>query len=322
MRLTALLTALALTLAACGGGDDEPEPLEPEPLPAAPTAVVAQAPADEEDEQLEPAPAAVEQQVVDRSLPVASIAIETVNSYEVQPNDTLFKIAESFGTTVDVLVRLNGIADANLITVGQLLTISEDPATLITPPQPLESTLESVIMPLVVDGDTIEVTVGDGRSERVRLLGIDAPDPDTGEAFAVTAAERLTALFSTASAVFLERDSTERDEFGRLLRYVWTRDVNGDHHLLNAVMVAEGLAVLLTSPPDVKYDALLDEAETAASASRLGLWSLAATPAPAAQPAPAAETTETAEDAAAEEPASEDTAADEDGEATEGTASE
>lgn len=46
--------------------------------------------------------------------------------YTVQPGDTLFGIAERFGTTVQNLVNLNQIADPNLIFVGQRLLISPD----------------------------------------------------------------------------------------------------------------------------------------------------------------------------------------------------
>lgn len=43
--------------------------------------------------------------------------------YKVQPYDTLSKIAQKYGTTVDRLVRLNGIANKNLIYVGQKIRV-------------------------------------------------------------------------------------------------------------------------------------------------------------------------------------------------------
>lgn len=43
--------------------------------------------------------------------------------YKVQPYDTLSKIAQKCGTTVDRLVRLNGIANKNLIYVGQKIRV-------------------------------------------------------------------------------------------------------------------------------------------------------------------------------------------------------
>ena len=49
--------------------------------------------------------------------------------------------------------------------------------------------------------------------------------------------------------VCLEHDITERDRYGRLLRYVWLPD----GRLANEVLLREGLATVTTYPPDVKY---------------------------------------------------------------------
>ena len=43
--------------------------------------------------------------------------------YEVQPGDTLSRIAARFGTTADEIARLNGLADPNRISVGQRLRV-------------------------------------------------------------------------------------------------------------------------------------------------------------------------------------------------------
>jgi signal peptidase len=43
--------------------------------------------------------------------------------YEVQPGDTLWDIATRFGTTVEVLVRLNRLQNANLIPYGSVLNV-------------------------------------------------------------------------------------------------------------------------------------------------------------------------------------------------------
>jgi hypothetical protein len=67
----------------------------------------------------------------------------------------------------------------------------------------------------VTDGDTLSVEV-DGTLERVRLIGIDAPEH--GECLADVASERLTELLS-GGKVRLETDTTDRDRYGRLLRY-------------------------------------------------------------------------------------------------------
>ena len=44
-------------------------------------------------------------------------------TYEVRPRDTLGEIALRFGVSVEALKAANGIADVNVIRVGQVLTI-------------------------------------------------------------------------------------------------------------------------------------------------------------------------------------------------------
>ena len=49
--------------------------------------------------------------------------------------------------------------------------------------------------------------------------------------------------------VYLERDVSKTDRYGRLLRYVWL----GDGSMINATLVTEGYAQVATYPPHVKY---------------------------------------------------------------------
>src|SRR5687768_4909974 len=76
----------------------------------------------------------------------------------------------------------------------------------------------------VVDGDTIDVEIG-GRDERVRLIGVDTPEsvrPDSPvECFGPEAASFTTSLLPTGTALHLERDPEARDDYGRLLAYVY-----------------------------------------------------------------------------------------------------
>jgi hypothetical protein len=54
---------------------------------------------------------------------VPTSAVLPAQTYVVQPGDTLKAIADRYGTTVLALQQANGIADQNVIGVGQLLTI-------------------------------------------------------------------------------------------------------------------------------------------------------------------------------------------------------
>ena len=56
--------------------------------------------------------------------------------YEVQPGDTLYSIAERFGTTVEAIVAANGIADPSLIDVGQKLVIPTAQPELVPSSEP------------------------------------------------------------------------------------------------------------------------------------------------------------------------------------------
>jgi micrococcal nuclease len=80
--------------------------------------------------------------------------------------------------------------------------------------------------------------------------------------------------------VFLEKDVSETDRFGRLLRYVWL----GSGVMVNEELVRMGFAYASAYPPDVKYQARLQRAQTQAATAGRGLWG--ATPAPAATPTP------------------------------------
>lgn len=123
----------------------------------------------------------------------------------------------------------------------------------------------------VTDGDTIVVRIG-GVEERVRYIGVDTPemanfgDPD--EPFAAEAKARNAELLEE-KRVCLERDISDRDQFARLLRYAWL----ADGRLINEVLLREGLAVVSTFPPDVKYvESRYLPAQRAAREEGLGLW--------------------------------------------------
>lgn len=127
----------------------------------------------------------------------------------------------------------------------------------------------------VVDGDTIVVVVN-GREERLRYIGIDAPEsvqPDTPvECYGHEAADANRRLVE-GHTVYLERDVSDRDRFGRLLRYVYVDDPSGGRLFVNLELVARGYAHAVTFPPDVRHAATFRAAEREARESGRGLWS-------------------------------------------------
>lgn len=146
-----------------------------------------------------------------------------------------------------------------------------DPATSIDAPgdTPVEG-CEWAEVERVVDGDTIIAEV-DGDRERVRYIGIDTPEFPSGgvpEPFAQQASDRNEELLADG-AVCLESDISNRDRFDRLLRYVWLEDGT----LVNEVLLREGLATIVTFPPDVKYhESRYEPAQDEAREARRGLW--------------------------------------------------
>ena len=109
----------------------------------------------------------------------------------------------------------------------------------------------------VVDEDTIDVRIA-GRELRVRYIGIDTPEtvhPTRGEEpYGREASNRNKQLVS-GQTVYLEKDLSETDQYGRLLRYVWLADGS----MVNALLVSEGYAQVTAYPPDVKYAHMFSE---------------------------------------------------------------
>src|SRR5690606_38389868 len=113
----------------------------------------------------------------------------------------------------------------------------------------------------VVDGDTITVLFQEKR-ETVRLIGINTPetvDPRKGvECFGRQASAYAEALM-TGVKVRLESDptQTDRDRYGRMLRYVFLED--GRH--VNLLMIEEGYAYEYTYGQPYEYQSAFKQAE-------------------------------------------------------------
>ena len=120
--------------------------------------------------------------------------------------------------------------------------------------------IEQALVVRVIDGDTIELD--DGR--RVRYLGIDTPE--TGEFYASEATERNKELVED-KVVELQQGKRDEDEYGRLLRYVYT---NGT--FVNAELVAQGFARAYIFDQDERYSQVLVQLEQYAKMNKQGLW--------------------------------------------------
>ena len=120
----------------------------------------------------------------------------------------------------------------------------------------------------VIDGDTIDFTIG-GETRRVRLLLVDTPEVHGGEeCYGPEASAYVSSLLPEGTEVRLERDVTDVDFFGRLLRYVYL----ADGRMLNELLVEGGYATVYPFGSDVLHEQRLREAEARAREAGAGLW--------------------------------------------------
>ena len=127
----------------------------------------------------------------------------------------------------------------------------------------------------VVDGDTLIARI-DGDDERVRMLGVDAPESVAEnrpvECFGPQASARAKALLPKGTRIVLATDPSQgaRDQYDRLLAEV-TRA--GDPITVNEQLIAEGYAEVFRGDGKGRLQPRLRAAERAARDARLGLWS-------------------------------------------------
>ncbi|MBP1918433.1 thermonuclease family protein [Youngiibacter multivorans] len=128
----------------------------------------------------------------------------------------------------------------------------------------------------VSDGDTIRLSDGTA----VRLIGVNTPETSGEIELYGAEAKAYTKMMLEGRKVYLEKDTSETDAYGRLLRYVWlelpdkVNDEAIDEHLFNALLAAEGHAQPYEFPPDTRYaERIMDLARTARDAGK-GLWGI------------------------------------------------
>ncbi len=125
----------------------------------------------------------------------------------------------------------------------------------------------------VVDGDTVDLRLPDGSTDRARLLGIDTPEtvkPNTPvQCYGPEASARTKALLPVGTAVLVQRDAEGRDRYGRLLVYIWRR---ADGLFVNRSLVVEGYARTLSINPNTAHRSDLAQAQDRARQGGTGLW--------------------------------------------------
>ncbi|HEY4715600.1 MAG TPA: thermonuclease family protein, partial [bacterium] len=123
----------------------------------------------------------------------------------------------------------------------------------------------------IIDGDTIVIDY-QGRKEKARLIGINTPEihhPEKGiEPYGYEAKRFVEGILKAGDTIRIEFDIQLRDKYGRLLAYVYL----ADGRFLNALLVENGYAQVMTIPPNVRYQELFLKLQRVARDNKRGLW--------------------------------------------------
>ncbi|MEI6462858.1 MAG: thermonuclease family protein [bacterium] len=124
----------------------------------------------------------------------------------------------------------------------------------------------------VLDGDTIDVSQY-GKSYRVRYIGIDTPEIDhpqqgkVGQCYGNEAKSFNEKLLKSAKKLKLVKDKTDKDVYGRLLRYVYI-----DNIFVNEEIIKNGYAYVLNIPPNSSLKDTFENAKNTAKDNNKGVW--------------------------------------------------
>ncbi|MHB1334474.1 MAG: thermonuclease family protein [Candidatus Humimicrobiaceae bacterium] len=156
--------------------------------------------------------------------------------------------------------------------IAEETTILESTTKIITATETiLESTtttLESEIVKCIkiTDGDTIVIEDSAGKQYKVRYIGMDTPEQGDPYYEEATEANKNLVLDKEIRMV---KDVSGTDKYGRLLRYIYVGDM-----FVNAYLLSEGFAQILTIPPDVKYADEFLKLQQEARENNKGLWGI------------------------------------------------
>ena len=145
--------------------------------------------------------------------------------------------------------------------------------------------LEHCKVSRIVDGDTIYCITNENEEEKVRLIGVDAPESiitqkaykdsdrtgdsiETIKKMGMKSKEFVESRLQIGTGIKLEFDIQKKGKYGRTMAYVFLPDGT----MLNELLVKEGYAQVSTYTPNVKYEKLFIEAQKSARENKRGLW--------------------------------------------------
>jgi micrococcal nuclease len=155
-------------------------------------------------------------------------------------------------------------------TAPVFIACSNIPETEIVSSQPNKSKLYSIKK--IVDGDTFWIDNGTAKGLKVRLIGVNAPESRKTNRKDVEyygkEAKNYLIKFLSNKRVRLVYDIAPKDRYGRALAYVYLEDGT----FLNAHLVKNGYASVMTIPPNVKYADYFVKLQREARLNKRGLW--------------------------------------------------
>lgn len=124
----------------------------------------------------------------------------------------------------------------------------------------------------VIDGDTVDIEI-DGRTERVRLIGVNTPETKHPtkpiECFGPEASAYMTQLLPKGTDVRIERDTEARDRYGRMLLYLYRES---DNLFINLDLVLRGYGTPMSIEPNTFHHIDFVHAAALAETTNVGLW--------------------------------------------------
>jgi micrococcal nuclease len=166
----------------------------------------------------------------------------------------------------------------NLVAVGLSLLASCSSGTKTNSPPTSDHASQSnesgfvVTIITVIDGDTVDIEI-DGRTERVRLIGVNTPETKHPtkpiECFGPEASAYMTQQLPKGTDVRIVRDTEARDRYGRMLLYLYR---NSDNLFINLDLISRGYGTPMSIEPNTFHRNDFVHAAALAEATNVGLW--------------------------------------------------
>jgi len=184
---------------------------------------------------------------------------EGPDEFDIRRSETASPGGRWLGRTVKIVASVAGLAILVSFLARPFVDLFRGPAEETAPQiERTSATVTRVIGPV-----TIAVIIG-GRTATVRYLGVEPAAVGTSLYELATSVNRA---WVEGVEVLLERDVTDLDLEGHLLRYVWVDDA-----MINAAMLAYGLVRHVPVSPNIRYARDFVRIEAEAKESGVGMW--------------------------------------------------